>query len=199
MQHGYLKPNKGLREDPFSFSCLSLRVRGSVRPCVSMLRPGHILGVLGYYPQEDYLTLLRQGILLSWCPQFRLEQVVGEHQGSVCILRPVAEIEFTQNYAQYFYVSSRNKPSSSIFYGKHFNEWVVLPTPPISLLLYGGSVCLSVHRGQRLMLVNSRSLSLYALRRGLSLVWRSLPQLGGLCSGFRQYRPSHTLQSVRTY
>lgn len=167
---------------------------------MSMLRPGHILGVLGYYPQEDYLTLLRQGILLSWCSQIRLEQVVSEHQGSVCILRPVTEIEFTQNYAQYFYVSSRTNPCPQSFTASTLmNESFSQHPPPISLLLYGGSVCPSVHRGQRLMLVNSRSLSLYVLRRGLSLVWRSLTQLGGLCSEFRQYRPSHTLQSVRTY
>lgn len=146
MQHGCLKPNKGLQEYLFSFSFLSLRVCGSVRPCVSMLRPGHILGVLGYYPQEDYLTLLRQGILLSWCPQFRLEQVVGEHQGSVCILRPVTEIEFTQHYAQYFYVSSRNKPSSSIFCSKHFNEWVVLPTPHFLTLVWWLCVPLCAQR-----------------------------------------------------
>lgn len=95
MHHGCLKPNKGLWEYLFSFSFLSLLVRGSVRPCVSMLRPGDILGILDYYPQEDYLTLLRQGILLSWCSQFRLEQVMAEHQGSICILRPVTEIEFT--------------------------------------------------------------------------------------------------------
>lgn len=53
--------------------------------------------------------------------------------------------------------------------------------PPIFLLLYGGSVCLSVHRGQRLMLVNSRSLSLYVLRRGsltglevINSAWRAM-------------------------